>query len=515
MSTAATAPRPDFGRLYGITYDKGTKVPIVRAPRVLKIGIGIPKGKAIHIFLHGGLWHIRFGVWEDTGGKKKLVMKTVYRGESTVKMGDKEVTLSNKRADVEAWFNANKDRAAISNRPQKIPHFTFTRRTIIEDESGRPIEMFEPDWDAIEAHGDAPRRIPVILTSESPMTQAFEWWTATALQCHGDGLLAERLVAIGSEKDENWKVAKDAGLKMFLYQPCFAGGCKQAGVECKPHSTLNVQLAYAMRLGATAYFTTTGMVSAGQLFSSLMEIKDAIESRGYSIAGIPMDLVLGSFRATHDGKPSVQPCVSLELRSQSNQKLNQILAENSWVPAQLGTSTRQITSAVDDSGGFDAPDAVLAPAIAAEFSEADFDDEAEVVAEAQPPAATATQEKQAAVGEKLAKARKAAEATPAPQSGEPAQAPAAAAPPAPAPVAPVPVPTTTTFPWADDESMRSLFKAEIKKDSDFVQGILKKHGVMFPQLKPDDPRSVAIYNEIKAGKVPAPQGSLIQDEDLF
>ena len=152
MSTQAL-PRPDFGKLYGITHDAVTKAQIIRPNRVLKVGIGIPKGRAVHVFMHNKEWMIRFGVWEDEGGKKKLKMKTVYRGNSIVKVGGVETKLSNERKDVEAWYHAHKNDAAMSNRPQKIQHFTFTTKTVREDESGRPVEVFEPDFEAIEGDG--------------------------------------------------------------------------------------------------------------------------------------------------------------------------------------------------------------------------------------------------------------------------------------------------------------------------------------------------------------------------
>src|ERR1700722_5319639 len=105
MSTEI-ATRPDFGRIYGITFDPTTKAPMVRAPRVLKVGIGIPKGRAIQVFRFGGQWHIRHGVWEkNPGGKDKLVMKTVYRGGSVPEQ-------PNTKEGAESWHNANKSKAA-------------------------------------------------------------------------------------------------------------------------------------------------------------------------------------------------------------------------------------------------------------------------------------------------------------------------------------------------------------------------------------------------------------------
>ncbi len=501
-----TAPsRPEYGRLYGITYDKNSRVPMIRPPRVMKVSIGIPKGRAIQIFLHAGKWNIRHGAWEKTGGKDKLVMKTVFKGGAVVN----GVETPNTRAAAEAWHNANKQNAAISNRPQKIPYFTFTRRTIIETSDGKPAEVFEPDFDAIEAHGDAPRRISVILTSENPLQQSYEWWTASELKCHGDGLLAERAISAGSVKDPGWQEAKDAGQKMFVFSPCYVSGCPHAGVDCKPHSTLNMQLAYAMRLGATSYFTSTGQVSADQLFSSLWEIREPIERRGYSIAGIPLDLVLGSFRANHDGKPSIQPCVSLELRARAGQVLDKILAENSWVPAQLGAGPKMIAATQEEAGSFDAPTEVLAPAIAAEFIEAEFDDEDPSQTETPPPAAVATQLKQAQIAETLRHQREAQAASTAP-APPPTVVDAIKADPASGSTGSVHPPVPQWHLISDRATMNATLTMEKSRVGDFAfAAVLKKHNTMMGNLKADDPVALAIYQDLRA--IVTPSASPVED----
>ncbi len=485
MSTQTALPKPDFGRLYGVTYDQTSKSAIVRTPRVLKVGIGIPKGRAIHVFMHSGDWIIRFGAWEEKDGKKKLVMKTVYRGNQN--------GLSNKQADVEAWYNAHKQDAAVSNRPQKIPHFTFTQRTIIEDGGGKPVEVFEPDFDAIFAHGNSPRKIPVILTKDAPIWQEDQFWTATELKCHGDGLLAERILSMGSAKDQYWQIAKDAGLKMFPYGPCRLGGCPHAGVDCKKHSTIDLQLAYALRLGATAYFSSTGDVTASRLFSSFEDIAGPLAKMGYSVVGVPMYLVLGSFRANHEGKASAQPCVSLELTAAGSKALNQLLAENAWAPAKIGTGPRQI--AAPEEPMLDATAEVLAPGIMNEFSEPEFDDDA-VTVEAS-PAATATQAKTEALSEKIRKTKEGV-------------APVTAAAPDPGPAVNVPAQSATSAPWTDRPSMNSALTAQKTRiGQEAFDGLLAKHNVLMGSLKFDDPKAAVLYAEMVA----APMASL--PEDVF
>jgi hypothetical protein len=475
MSTQLTTQltKPDFGRLYGITFSPETKQPIVRTPRVLKVGIGVPKGRAISVFLFNGTWHIRHGVWEkNPGGKDKLVMKTVFRGGQNGQQNTKEAA--------EVWHNAHKNEAAVSNRPQKVPYFTFTRRTIVEGSDGKPVEVFEPDFDAIEAHGDLPKRLPVVLTSDNPLYQEDAYWSATELKCHGDGITAERAITMGSKENPGWEEAKKSGQKMFLFSPCRLGGCPFSGKECKRHSTINIQLAYALRIGATAYFSSTGDVTANMLFSSFTEIKVAAEKRDLSIVGIPMDLVLGSFRANHEGKPSVQPCVSLELRAAGMKRLNQILVENSWVPSKLG-ETQQVIAAPVSAEIYDASPETLAPGIAAEFTDAEFDDDvpAEEENRQSTGAATASAAKITEIGEKL----KSATAT---------------------------APEKEKSPWRSRPEMVAAIMTEKERLGFELWGkILSAAGVTPAELgtgKETDPKFAAAYREMKAAEKPKATG---------
>lgn len=478
-----TPKRPEYGKLYGITYDATSGAPLLRTRKALKVGIGIPKGRAIHVFLFEGKWHIRFGVWENVlGGKNKLVMKTVYRGGSTTN----GVLLSNERKDVEKWYHEHKKEAAVSNRPQKLPHFTFTNRTTIDGEDGKPAEFFEPDFEAIEAHGDAPKRIPVVLTSDAPVTQAFELWSATELKCHGDGLIAERVLSMGSPKDQYWQEAKDAGQKMFLYSPCYAGGCPLgANGECKPHSTVNLKLKAAFRIGTTAYFTTTGIVSGGLLFSSFMEISDVLEKYGLSMAGIQLDLVLSTFKANHQGKPSIQPCVYLETNADTNKMLVRILSDSQWKPGAIGQAPRLIGSS-DEVVTFEGSSA-LAGAMDAEFSDADLDDDEpgttdQATPTAAVPAAAATEKKTEDIAEKLKKRNQ-----PAPAPLQSSQT---------VPTEPV---AAITPPWANRLAMLDLFIRQQERIGDAAyQELIKQHVGDLATMSHDVPLAIVLYNALKA-----------------
>jgi len=110
-----------------------------------------------------------------------------------------------------------------------------------------------------------------------------------------------------------------------------------------------------------------------------------------------MDLVLGNFKANHEGKPSIQPCVSLELTANSAKALMATMKDSSWTPAKLGSGVRMIAAAEEET----MEDAnVRASSVMAEFSdvqEADFDDEEPVVAADNDASETAAKAGQATV----------------------------------------------------------------------------------------------------------------------
>jgi len=481
--TPTILPKPEYGRLYGITHDPESRLPLARVKRVLKVGIGIPKGRAIQVFLHDDKWHIRHGAWEAQQGsnKQRLVMKTVF-------VGGKDGTPNTKEA-AKAFHEKWKSKAAVSNRPQKQPWFGFTERSVTEDpDTGKPVETFEPDFDAIEAHGNRPRRIRVVITSDNPLRQADEWWTASELKCRGDGLIAERVLSAGSEKDEYWKMAKAAGMKVFPYTKCRLGGCEHAGVDCKQHSTLEIQLAYSLRLGATAYFTSTGGVTASQLHSSLIAIREPLERMGYGIVGAEMDLVLGNFKANHEGKPSIQPCVSLELTANSAKALMATMKDSSWTPAKLGSGVRMIAAAEEET----MEDAsVRASSVMAEFSdvqEADFDDEEPVVAADNDASETAAKAGQATVSG-LGSTLKAALAA---ESAGPVASGTAG------PVASAPALVADAL-WGSKESMAaSMLEQKNRVGSEVFNGCLATLGIkQIDDLDHQSDTVVAMYAAVK------------------
>jgi Recombination directionality factor-like len=301
------------GVMYGLTHSIETGLPIIKEPKVLKVGIGVPRGRAISIFIWRGKWVMRFGVYEGN----KLTMKTVAE--------------LNTRQEAEEYYYANRDKAALSDRPQKLPFFTFTKRTVI-DVKGKSTEVFEPDFEAIEANGECPKELDVVFMSENPYHGQYQLWSATELKCHGDGLEGMRSVSMGGAQDAGWKQAQDAGLRMFPVKQCWTNGCKyaQEGGGCKPGVTLTFQLANNMRLGATAYFHTTSIRSAQQIFSALETIRQTASKVGSTMVGLPVKMVLTPFKSNHNGQVAMHYGVSLEIRAEDMKALRQRILESAW-----------------------------------------------------------------------------------------------------------------------------------------------------------------------------------------
>ena len=151
---------------------------------------------------------------------------------------------------------------------------------MVED-GGKTVEVFEPDFAAIEAHGETPREIDIVLMSDNPYQGEYQMWSASELKCHGDGVNADRSTKMIPVKDSPlfpiWEKANTAGLKFYDCQPCWLDGCQYAqdGGGCKPGVTLNFQLANNMRLGATAYFHTTSFRSSSQIFSAIESMRQS------------------------------------------------------------------------------------------------------------------------------------------------------------------------------------------------------------------------------------------------
>lgn len=381
--------------IYGLTHNAENKLPIIREKRELKVGIGIPKGRAIQVLKFAGKWHIKFGEWTKTADGNKWAMKTVFSDVS--------------RESAEAYYRLNKEKAAVSNRPQELKYFTFGRRRLAE-EGGKPVEIIEPDWDAIEAHGEVPNQVEILLMSNEPLSVEMAMWSASEKRCHGDGLEAMRVLSMGSEKDPGWKEAKDAGEKYFPISKCVKGGCPYAQESigpngkpqppaCKPSSTLVFQLSNAMRLGVSSYFVTTAHVSTAQIFSAIEIFRDWRAQIGTGLRGLTLIMRLGSFKANHKGHAAIKPSISLEIHPRDMKVLVEKLQQAAWEKAAAGMARMIETSETVEVETLNDADAGI---INAEFYDAAIDeDEPETVAPEAAKAKEATDKKTADLGARL------------------------------------------------------------------------------------------------------------------
>ena len=250
--------------------------------------------------------------------------------------------------------------------------------------------------------------------SDQPLSGEYAAWSASALKCHGDGLNALRSIEMGNDKWPGWKEAKDANQKYFPVSECWVSGlCPYMAdggkdkLVCKPSATLTFQLANSIKLGATAYFTTTSFRSVKQLFSSLAIIRSVAERAGAHITNIPMKLVLAPFKTAHNGIVAQQYGVSLELRAQDSERLRLLLTESEWKPSG---ATKMLAAPTEEEDVIE----ISASEMSNEFyPEAEFED-AEVAESEQPKAAT--EKKTSELAEKL-KAKR--EAPPSPPIVEP------------------------------------------------------------------------------------------------
>jgi hypothetical protein len=317
MSTAEI-PRPKKNVLFGVTHALDGQ-PVVRVPRAVKIGIGVPAGKDAEVYIDFD------GTWVVRAGEKKNRYAT--RGEAQ-----------------KVWPVAVAQ-APERKYPKKLDYFTFTKPGAVE---------YDPDFDAIEHHGPKPREIDVVFIDNDPLQQSFQIWSKSELRCQGDGVNAMRSFAFaqttlpdGKKRTED---AKEAGLdRVPIVNGCYSCGCPiGARKECKPTTLLNFQLMSTPRLGSTAYFHSTSFRTASNLFSNLHQFRmmsgGGDPERGF-VAGIPLKMVLRPHKVQPpDGKPSTAFNVALEFRAESAGLLRQKLIQSGLEYAKLQEPPKQIAA---------------------------------------------------------------------------------------------------------------------------------------------------------------------------
>jgi hypothetical protein len=411
-----TGNRPLPGVLFGITHTP-EGAPIIRERRVLKVGIGLPKGRGLNVWLHNDKkWYFRMAVKRN--GRTEF--ETCVNPYVPVPQGQ-QPQQSFTRKEAERFYRENIKKAEMVSYPRKLGYFTFTRPVLQDDGT----EVFEPDFEAIEAHGPSPTEIDIVFLDDNPFDGAYQMWSTTELRCKGDGVIARRVLDMAAN-DQEIALAEAARKNNERYFPIINGcamnqcsyrepvikGNKEYPSPCKPGGDLKFQLASNIRVGGTAYFHTTGFRSISQIFSSIEQIKTLTGGR---LAGIPLKMVLRAYRTRHNDQSAMQYGVGLEFRAEDLQALRKNLMEQAWrfreIPAQAALPARYIEAPTSEAVGIeegedDAP--IPAQAMADEYypgvpdDDGDGDDPAEA-APAPQGAAAATNAKTTALAEKLAK----------------------------------------------------------------------------------------------------------------
>jgi hypothetical protein len=331
--------------MYGLTHDMAG-APVVRVPRTVKVGIGRSAGPDIHTWIDAnGQWAVGIG-----SGKKR----------------QEKVSRFKTRAEAYSFYRAEQPKAQALPYPMKLAYFTFSRPG--------PDGTLVPDWDAIERHGPLPTELDIVFTDNAPLRAAYEMWSATGLQCRGDGINAERIVTLATAEEE--KLAEQAaaeGHKFFpIVEGCFMRDCRYTHAPaCKPHGRLAFQLINDIRLGAQAQFDTTSFRTISQLFSSLLVLRTFTgggnPERGF-LMGIPLRLLVRPWKTNHKGQPGKAYAVSLEFRSESIEGLRKKLLEYGAEFKRVMEPAKQLGAPVTEEGLPEDPDdAREAAAVTAEF----------------------------------------------------------------------------------------------------------------------------------------------------
>lgn len=403
--------RPIPGVMFGLTHDEDGAV-IIREARILKVGIGLPRGRAINCWIHNdGKWYFRIGKMNNGKLEFTTAPKT---GLATA-------------AEAEAFYRENYNKADIANYPRKLQFFTFTRPVIDNDGN----EVFEPDFQAIEAHGSMPTAIDIVHLDDNPFNGAYQMWSSSELRCKGDGINAMRVLSMAATDEEKRlaAAAKDAGERYFpIINGCWTRGCPYSKEmtddrnrvqpsPCKPGADLKFQLARNIRVGGTAYFHTSGIRSITQMHSSLERIKSLTGGR---LAGIPLKMTLRPYKTKHNGQTATQYGVSLEFRAEDIDSLRTNLIEQAFkfrsvpeMPQRRLLEAGSAEQVIEDSEDEEVP--ISAQAMAGEFypEESEPGPQQQTTPAASASAATATEQKTADLAQKLkAEAEKAAQTKP-------------------------------------------------------------------------------------------------------
>ncbi len=304
---SAMATTIDRSKLYGVLHEPSGR-PIVRQVRVLKVGIGVPTGPDVHVWIdQNRQWCVEVGSYVN--GKRQSQVKRLEQ-----------------RTDAEAFYAQQRKTAPERNAPRKLPYFTFLRT----DGQGK----FVHDFDTIELHGPIPTEVDIVFLNETAFDALFQAWSTSKLLCEGDGIDARRNVEWPQSADERAlaEQARKQNQRFFpIVNGCYTAGCHFAfgdKRQCKPHGKLTFQLMNAPTLGGSCQFDTTGFRSIAQLAGSIDQIR-LMTGRGNpeagTVAGIPLKFVLRPYKVQVGEKSSIQYGVSLEFRAKSLEEMARLL----------------------------------------------------------------------------------------------------------------------------------------------------------------------------------------------
>jgi hypothetical protein len=509
MTPTRTRPLP--GVMIGLSHD-GNATPLIRAVKSTRVGIGIPKGPAVLVYITGDAadrstwtWRVMFGKWVPKApGSTENKFSMVEAFSALVKfLTTTSGALLPLTAEVESFYRSHRHEAADPGYPNKISFFTFTRKSVISE--AKKVEEFqEPDFAAIAAHGPMPKEIDILLMDENPLLiNEYAMYSKSEKQCYGDGEVGMRVLALAKSPEEK-KLADEAKAANERYFPvlngCATSGCGYYGAGgCKPSLTMAFQLMNSLRIGSTAFFTTTAINSSWKINSGIADLR----SKTRSIAGKPVKLCVSPIRTNHiDPKtqkamPGLSYGVHIELRAEDIETLKRILSAG-WLEQE---APRAITAAAAPLGDAEELTGQTAADVAGEFYVER--DEDEVQAESAPPPAAATSAaKVADVEARIREAKATPPAQPAATTQSATQDPVSA-PAQPTPIdqprhgdpgGPTPLPTTR---WADKRAMNAEITDLKKKLGDIEFSKLQK-GTMIGILDYTTQKAVDFVDSLKA-----------------
>ncbi len=187
-------------------------------------------------------------------------------------------------------------------RPKKLDYILAERKNA----KGEWVEDLELEQTLRESYsrktenGYTPlREFDVVFLSddiEEIFPTKYAMWSASELQCSGDGEHAMRSVSIIKDKD---LLAASPKERYLPWHPCGDTCPEKIAKKCKPSGQLFFMVLIRPVLGAVSVFYTTSYRTILQIYSSLTQIKQLTGGR---LKGIPFRLVMRPGRTSYQDK---------------------------------------------------------------------------------------------------------------------------------------------------------------------------------------------------------------------